>query len=122
MIQAHTDHLIINNYVERIGNNTKFIQYRKELSFQTEIIFNQTEYNKKDEAEKSIPEKGENMGTYKRVVERYCPSKEHNVRIEISRHDDGRITEKCLHESCQTEHCGTYRKMIVEVKTLGQEK
>ena len=105
--------LAITQNLYNIGKNYRF--RRRLFSIRQNII-------KKDEAEKSIPEKGENMVTYKRVVERYCPSKEHNVRIEISRHDDGRITEKCLHESCQTEHCGTYRKMIVEVKTLGQEK
>ena len=33
------------------------------------------------------------MITYKKVLKRYCPTREHNVEIEISRHKDGRITE-----------------------------
>lgn len=47
------------------------------------------------------------MVTYRSVIQRYCPSKEHNVQIEISRHDDGRITEKCLHPECRTQRCRT---------------
>lgn len=54
------------------------------------------------------------MVTYKRVVDRYCPSREHNVKIEISRHDDGRITEECLQESCRRESCSTYPKTVTE--------
>ena len=45
------------------------------------------------------------MITYKKVLKRYCPTREHNVEIEISRHKDGRITEKCLQESCEVEKC-----------------
>ena len=45
------------------------------------------------------------MITYKKVFKRYCPTREHNVEIEISRHKDGRITEKCLQESCEVEKC-----------------
>ena len=52
------------------------------------------------------------MVTYKKVIDRYCPNKEHNVKIEICHHDDGRITEKCIHEKCDKETCGILRKVI----------
>ena len=52
------------------------------------------------------------MVTYKKVIDRYCPNKEHNVKIEISHHDDGRITERCIHDDCKGESCGIFRKVI----------
>lgn len=48
------------------------------------------------------------MVTYKKVIDRYCPSKESNVKIEIAQHDDGRVTECCLQEGCESEGCKTY--------------
>ncbi len=50
------------------------------------------------------------MITYKSVILRYCPSKEHNVQIEIARHDDGRITETCMFPECCQEKCRVYSK------------
>ena len=48
------------------------------------------------------------MITYKKVILRYCPSKEHNVQIEIARHDDGQITEKCMFPECGQERCKNF--------------
>jgi len=52
------------------------------------------------------------MITYKTTIDRYCPSKEHNVKIEIAQHDDGSVTERCLWKECQTSSCSTYRDRI----------
>ncbi len=47
------------------------------------------------------------MITYKSIIERYCPHVSHNVSMEISRHSDGKITERCLHlKKCEQEQGG----------------
>lgn len=45
------------------------------------------------------------MIKYKSVIQRYCPSREHNVSVEIARHDDGRVTERCMFSECGQEQC-----------------
>lgn len=57
------------------------------------------------------------MITYKKTIDRYCPAREHNIKVEIARHDDGRVTEKCLYETCEKEHCRIFRRIVVEQRT-----
>ena len=55
------------------------------------------------------------MVTYRSIIERYCPRVEHNVSVELPRHNDGRITERCLHKNkCETELGGCQNRRYQE--------
>ncbi len=58
------------------------------------------------------------MVTYKSVILRYCPSKEHNIQIEIAHHDDGQITERCLFSECGQKQC----RVCGKKKAFGKRK
>ncbi|MDF2567634.1 MAG: hypothetical protein K0R90_1090 [Oscillospiraceae bacterium] len=56
------------------------------------------------------------MVTYKSIIERYCPNVKHNVPVEISQHEDGKTTEKCLHSmACASENGGCKNSRYNEV-------
>ena len=52
------------------------------------------------------------MITYKTTIDRYCPNREENVKVEIARHDNGQVTEQCLCNSCRNIPCTTYPNQV----------